>query len=143
MANSVTLPFTIYNMIIRMGMRYCLWVYDWLLESILWFILCLCTWMCIYVRKSVITWIKMSESIIGSYYAFVTGFANLCIANKHEFLCYDFSLSNIRFNFFINRLNISKFRYCQWLQDYFFLHEFWFDSVFLYFLFFLFYKIFK
>jgi len=33
MANSGTLPFTIYNMI--MGMRYCLWVYDWLLESIL------------------------------------------------------------------------------------------------------------
>ena len=35
MANSGTLPFTIYNMIISMGMRYCLWVYDWLLESIL------------------------------------------------------------------------------------------------------------
>ena len=36
MVNSGTLPFTIYNMIINMGMRYCLWVYDWLLESILW-----------------------------------------------------------------------------------------------------------
>jgi len=35
MANSGTLPFTIYNIIISMGMRYCLWIYDWLLESIL------------------------------------------------------------------------------------------------------------
>jgi len=71
MANSGTLSFTIYNMIISMGMRYCLWVYDWLLESILWFILCLCTWMCVYVRKSVIMCVKMSESIIGSYFAFM------------------------------------------------------------------------
>jgi len=33
MANSSTLPFTIYNMIISTG--YCVWIYDWLLESIL------------------------------------------------------------------------------------------------------------
>ena len=46
-------------------------VYDWLLESILWFILCLCTWMCVYVRKSVIMCMKMSELIIGSYSAFM------------------------------------------------------------------------
>ena len=76
MANSGTLTFTIYNMIISMGMRYYLWVYDSLLESILWFILCLCTWMCVYVRKSVIMCMKMSESIIGSYSAFMLSIKN-------------------------------------------------------------------
>jgi len=71
MTNSGMLPFTIYNMIISMGMRYCLWVSDWLLESILWFILGLFTWMCVYVCKSVIMCMKTSESIIGSYSAFM------------------------------------------------------------------------